>query len=430
MPRKTLARACILTTVSLMACFYHASAQEIIELRSGPGAQTPPAKHKSPPTKPQDNDNKELEKLLKRTVESQLETKAIEEHEIFLYNCKHMEGANLKLVLEQFLSPSGTVAESPEKDSIIISDIPSQVKRLRKIVELLDTAVPHVQVETRLVEFTIDSDFEKDINLAVQHFAKLENVPNAPVNTGDFVRRITDAFMPSGTLNNTQGMASLSRYDAKHHNLLSVFLKFLETRGRAKILSAPNLILRRGVEGSIITGEEVPIQTQTVTSGSVSTSTDFKPVGIKLRVTPVMIGEGKARLKINPEVSNVTRIDTSGAPIIAVRNANTELDVMDGQIVCIGGLFRNEERDVERRVPVLGSIPLLGYFFRGKERTTVRSQLVIFLTVRILDQNELQTALAPSAEAPKAVQKQIKAIEDAHRHPAPSFKDDLQKARE
>jgi general secretion pathway protein D len=425
-PVPNLPKAAILAA-TIMALWCSNAAAQVVSSRAERHAE-PVVPQSAPPTRKVD-DNKELEDLLKRTLESQLETKTVEEHEIFLYNCKNMESANLKLVLEQFVSPSGTVAESPEKDSVIISDIPSQLKRIREIVVLLDTPVPHVQVETRLVEFTIDSDFEKQINLAIQHFAKLENIPNAP-GTSDFVRRITEAFMPSGALTNTQGMASWSRYDAKHHNLLSVFLKFLERRGRAKILSAPNLILRRGMEGSIITGEEVPIQTQTVTSGSVSTSTEFKSVGIKLRVTPVMIGEGKARLKVNPEVSNVTRIDISGAPIIAIRNANTELDVLDGQLISMGGLFRNEERELERRVPILSRIPLLGHFFRGKERQSVRSQLVIFLSVRILDQNQLTSARAPAVEAPKTAQDQIKGMDDSLRFSKPSIVEDLEKAKE
>jgi type II secretory pathway component GspD/PulD (secretin) len=190
------------------------------------------------------------------------------------------------------------------------------------------------------------------------------------------------------------------------------------------------LILRRGTEGSIITGEEVPIQTQTVTSGTVSTSTTFKSVGIKLRVTPVMVSGNKVRMKVAPEVSNVTRVDQSGAPIIAVRSANTELEMLDGQMVSIGGLLRTEEREVERRVPVLASIPLLGWFFRGKEKQSIQSQLVIFLSMRILSPEELETVDTVAKPPHKRVKDAMDRMEKSIKKPDAGFKNDLKLLKE
>lgn len=350
-----------------------------------------------------------------------------EEKEIRFHHCKHVQGETIARVLQNFLTPSGTVATSEEADIVIISETVENIKFLIEIAENLDQPVNQVLVEARIIEFGVDTDFQKEINLEFQKLDNVADIPNLPANYMDFVKRLTDAFVdPGSNPLNTRGSFSYMRWDPDRESLLTVFVRFLETSGKARILSAPNLILRRGAEGSIITGEEVPIQTQTITSGSVSTSTTFKSVGIKLRVTPVTIENGRIRLIVSPEVSNVTRYDEStGAPIIAVRNAQTELEMLDGQLVSIGGLLRSEEIERERRVPLLASIPLLGHLFRGTSKRTVQTQLVIFLRARVLDHNMDELPAVRTLELPADVQKEIEAAEGKINPPPTSFGRDL-----
>ncbi len=356
-------------------------------------------------------------KIIKGISENTAETK-----EMMVYECKHIRGEGLRRSIENFLTPAGTVSNSDESDIVIIFDEKTQLPLLKKIAESLDKPVPQVLVEARVVEFTIDSNYQKEVNLDLKVFENLMTIDKMPASSMDFVRRITDAYVTAGTnLQNTQGSMAWTHYNAGNNTLLTAYLKFLESRGRAEILSAPNLILRRGTDGSIITGEEVPIQTQTVTSGSVSTSTQFKSVGIKLRVSPIMISEGRVWLSVSPEVSNVTRVDTSGAPIIAIRNANTELEVLDGQLIALGGLLRKEDRVSERRVPVLSQIPLLGHLFRGKIVSTVQSQLVIFLSIRILDEN---SPIVKPGELTQPAEKNINVIKKEMEHPPSTLKND------
>jgi type II secretory pathway component GspD/PulD (secretin) len=358
-------------------------------------------------------------KIIKGISEDTAETK-----EMMVYQCKHIRGEGLRRSIENFLTPAGTVSNSDESDIVIIFDEKTQLPLLKKIAESLDQPVPQVLVEARVVEFTIDSNYQKEANLDLKVFENLESVQGLPPSSMDFVRRITDAYVTAGTnLQNTQGSMAWTQFSASNNTLLTAYLKFLESRGRAEILSAPNLILRRGTDGSIITGEEVPIQTQTVTSGSVSTSTQFKSVGIKLRVSPIMISGNRVWLSVSPEVSNVTRVDTSGAPIIAVRNANTELEVLDGQLIALGGLLRKEDRVSERRVPILSQIPLLGHLFKGKLVSTVQSQLVIFLSIRILDEN---SQIVKPGELTEGAAKHIDVIKKEMEHPPTSMKKDLE----
>jgi type II secretory pathway component GspD/PulD (secretin) len=303
------------------------------------------------------------------------------------------------------------LATSDEADIVVVMDSPENLKMLRQIAENTDQPVPQVLVEARIVELTVDADFEKEVNMAFQQL---------PAESEDFIKSISAIIgTPGANPNTTQGaLISLQPWaevDGEDEKRLTMFLRYLQTRGQAKILSAPCLILRRGAEGSIITGEEVPILTQTVTSGAISTSTEFKSVGIKLRVLPIMVADGRVRLEINPEVSTVTGFASAGEgvsnPTIAVRNARTDLTVSDGQLVSIGGLFRSEEREVKRQVPILGSIPVLGLLFRGTRRQRVQTQLVIFLTTHILDPAKMTAETVKPAHLPDAIRKEIRQMD-------------------
>lgn len=330
-----------------------------------------------------------------------------EKKEVFFYECRNVRGETMKRVMETFVSPSGMLATSDEADIIVVVDTPENLKMLRQIAESTDKPVPQVLVEARIVELTIDSDFEKEVNMAFQQL---------PEESEEFVKSISAVIgTPGANPNTTQGsLISLQPWaevDGDNQRRLTMFLRYLQTRGQAKILSSPCLILRRGAEGSIITGEEVPILTQTVTSGAISTSTEFKSVGIKLRVIPIMVSGGQVRLELNPEVSTVTGFASAGEgvsnPTIAVRNALTDLTVKDGQLVSVGGLYRSEEREVKRQVPILGSIPILGILFRGTRKERVETQLVIFLTINILDPSQMTPDTVKPAVIPDAVRKEM-----------------------
>ncbi len=357
---------------------------------------------------------------------------ADEEQEVFVYECKHIRGETLERLMEDFISSGGNVAASDEADLVVISDVKSRIPLLKRIAERVDRRVPQVLVEARVVELTIDSDFEKDVSSFFEHL---------PAGNDVFVKKVLATLTSPGParLESQGGLFTFRPYvstnNKGHGNIVETFIRYLQSNGRAKILSAPNLILQRGVEGSIVTGEEIPIQQETVVSGSISTNTVFKTVGIKLKVRPIMIAGDRVRLSVAPEVSTVTGYTNSGNgvanPIVAVRNANTELEVMDEQIISIGGLLRSEERTDQRRVPVVGSIPVLGHLFRGSFQETIQSQLVIFLTIRVLDEARVgDVVIHRPDETPAPVQQEIERIDaEAERSPKARIMDDLRMLR-
>ncbi|MGJ8639080.1 MAG: type II secretion system protein GspD [Opitutaceae bacterium] len=320
------------------------------------------------------------------------------QREIFVYDCKYIQATNLRRVLEEFISSDGMVAESSESDQIVLSDTAQNLEMMKKIIERLDQPVPQILVEARIVELNIDSDLEKEVDLFY------EGVGN-DLLSGDLtlVDEIGSKLGVAGAAPNTgQGGIVNSQIWDNDTEALNLFIRYLETNGKAKILSAPNLIIQRGKEGSIVTGEEVPILSQTTSSGGVTTSTEFKSVGIKLNVKPTMIAGDRIRLEVNPEVSTVIGFSVAGEvsnPIIAVRQARTELEVRDGQLISMAGLLQSTDRDTKRRTPGLSKIPLLGTLFKSDRRQSEQTQLIIFLNIKILEFGE-ETIIQPDAIDP------------------------------
>lgn len=371
--------------------------------------------------KPKEESDDLLEKY--KNIAEEFSKTHDEEKEVFFYECKNIKGENLAKLMENFLTPRGTVAGSKESDIVVVSDVKSNLESLKTIAKEVDRYVPKIVVEARIVEFTIDTDFEKEVEVAFQRL---------PGGSQGLIKELSSVLnTPGANPNPTQGnRISLSPYekiDGDRVDRLNIFLRYLETKGKARILNATNLTVMRGEDGSIITGEEVPILSQTITGGSVSTSTEFKSVGTKLRVKPIMIVGDKVRLEINPEVSTVTSFASAGEgisnPVIAVRNAKTTFDIRDNQMLSIGGLMRNEQREVDRRVPYLSSIPLLGWFFRSKRIEEIQSQAVIFLNIKIL-KDDGEDYISQPGEIPESIQKQIDKIKENLPEKKESFEED------
>ncbi len=349
------------------------------------------------------------------------------EKEIVIYDCNYVQAATLRRVLEEFISADGMVAESQESDQLVVSDRIGNLPLLQSIIERLDKPVPQILVEARIVELNIESDLEKEVDLFYEDIGEALN----PV-TGELelVGRAVGSKLgvPGAAPTTGQGGLVDAQIWDNGSESLNVFIRYLETNGKAKILSAPNLIIQRGKEGSIVTGEEVPILSQTTSSGGVTTSTEFKSVGIKLSVKPTMISGDRVRLEVNPEVSTVIGFSTAGDvsnPIIAVRQARTELEVKDGQLISMAGLLQSTDRDTQRRTPGFSEVPLLGAFFKSNREQSTQTQLIIFLNIKILEFGE-QTIIQPDSLDPK-ITEEIERIETKNEASVeePTVKEDI-----
>ena len=172
------------------------------------------------------------------------------------------------------------------------------------------------------------------------------------------------------------------------------FVDLLIHDGNARVLAQPKLVTLNGKEASMLAGQRIPyLVSQTVFAGGAAAPTQtvqIEEVGIKLAITPLINADGYITTDINPEVSSVTdfRGSNSDLPVISTRQASTTVRLKDGNSVIIGGLLSETKVNSIQKVPLLGSIPILGFFFQHQDAQTRKTDLVIEVTPRILPEQQ------------------------------------------
>jgi type II secretory pathway component GspD/PulD (secretin) len=170
-------------------------------------------------------------------------------------------------------------------------------------------------------------------------------------------------------------------------------LSMLYSEDEVKLLANPRVTVLDNETATFETVREVPYTERTITTGGDAiTSIQFKPVGVQLEVTPHITAQGMVRLKVKPEFGVVVNLTDEGAPTIDTRRTTTTTLVQDGQTIVLSGLRQKKiEKGVEK-FPLLGDIPLLGGLFRAETEKEEISELVVFITTKIVTRPRLTEA--------------------------------------
>ncbi|NWG74472.1 MAG: type IV pilus secretin PilQ, partial [Rubrivivax sp.] len=189
--------------------------------------------------------------------------------------------------------------------------------------------------------------------------------------------------LPAAAINSiAPATFALSLFSAGANRFLNLELSALEADGRGKIVSSPRVITADQVKAEIEQGEEIPYQNST---SSGATAVEFKKAALRLEVTPQITPEGNVILDVN--VSKDSRgLPTLAGPAINTKRVRTQVLVENGGTVVIGGIFQQEERTDVNKVPLLGDIPVVGYLFKNTERTTNKTELLVFITPKVLNE--------------------------------------------
>jgi len=167
-------------------------------------------------------------------------------------------------------------------------------------------------------------------------------------------------------------------------------LQAIEEDVNTKVLSHPRIVTLNNEQAKIMVGTKVPIPTYTFNNDTGTyeiSGYDEEDVGITLEVTPHVSPDGKIRMNLHPVVSDFSGVyvgPNNERPYIDTREAITQVQLKDGETVVIGGLIKQKEVDTVNKVPILGSIPLVGLVFRHKHKAVETTDLLIFITARIL----------------------------------------------
>lgn len=340
--------------------------------------------------------------------------------QIQVFQLRYADATKLMVPLRTVLSSRGTMDADGRSNTLVVSDSPPVLQTLGQVIAALDEPTQQILIETKLIE-TVLSDEERlgiswDLAASLQGGAQPITFPfpqrgiqrarkflplgqtasesTTTVTEGGGATTATATDFPAGEGGFGFPFADqgLFTFGTLNFSQFRVFLQALESRAKTKALAAPSITTLDNQEAQIVVGTNVPIPTfarNKETGGFEITGYTDKKTGVVLTVTPHLTKDGEILLDIHPEVSSITRYvgdPQAQVPVTSTREANTRVSLQSGETVVIGGLMNEREVETKRGVPGLSRIPYLGRLFRFNETTTERTDLLIFITARVLNE--------------------------------------------
>lgn len=278
----------------------------------------------------------------------------------------------------------GSVAVDDRTNNIIAYQTQERLDELRRIVAQLDIPVRQVMIEARIVEANVDYDKSLGvrwggrlnrgnwsaggINKPAAEGAELpENLPSSP-------------FVDLGAINGTSGLGIAFITD---NILLDLELTAMEKTGNGEIVSQPKVVTSDKETARILKGTEIPYQES---SSSGATSVSFKEASLSLEVTPQITPDDRVIMEVKVTKDEPDYLNKlNDVPPIKKNEVNAKVLVKDGETIVIGGVFSNTQSKVVDKVPFFGDLPYLGRLFRRDVVSEKKSELLVFLTPRIMN---------------------------------------------
>jgi type IV pilus assembly protein PilQ len=351
----------------------------------------------------------------KAAAEAYKNRQATEPLKVRLIPVNYAKADQLTGQLKDALTERGSVSVDSRTNTLIVKDVQEALLRAEGIVRNLDTQTPEVLIEARIVEASTSFARQAGIQwggnismaptlgnptglifpniLAIAGAADDAAAPTSGlqgVNTPNFAVNMP---APIG-LNNGGGLGFVFGSAGGAANL-NLRLSAAENSGTIKTISSPRVVTVDNVDASISQGVSIPFS-QTSAAG---VATSFIEARLELRVTPHVTQEGSIQMKINATNNqpNPGLTGSNGQPSITRREARTEVLVRDGETTVIGGIYTRRNAEAWSEVPVLAKIPVLGWLFKKKAITDDRTELLVFITPRIVNRSQSVVAAAPSA---------------------------------
>jgi len=306
------------------------------------------------------------------------------------------------------LSERGTVSIDDRTNTLLVQDTAEKLQSIRRLVRTLDIPVRQVLIESRIVIVNDDLSRELGVRLGLTAYRESGSdgvtvisgsgtgtdtmINSALDNLGDpnngtiFPIQVPDLgnrYNVNVPIQNAAGRFALAVLESDY--LVDLELTAMEAEGRGEIVSTPRVITANQKEARIEQGVEIPYQ-ESASSGA--TTTQFKKAVLSLTVTPQITPDNNIIMDLlvsNDTVGDLVASATGGfVPSIDTRVVETQVLVSDGQTVVLGGIYETERRETITKVPVLGDIPGVGNLFKSRQTTSNKSELLIFVTPKIL----------------------------------------------
>ncbi len=349
-----------------------------------------------------------------------LEAKEIEalDTRVFILNFVKVE--DVLDVLTNLLTSRGKITSNTNSNSIVITDIQSNLAKIEKTLSLLDIMTEQVLIEAKMIEISLGKTeklgIDWNLKIAAAGSSRPTTFPFTDAIKGTGTKMFPRVSVPSDlekittTTTDSTGNVTTTTEEKTWHKLASGFpeasasnflfgtlnfsqfqavLEVLNSTSDTNIISNPKVLTLNNQKAEIFVGQTVPIPEYTFskeTGNQTISGYSDKKVGIGLIVTPTIQNKNYISLDINPKIEQI--IGSTGPngerPIYATRSVQTKVIIDNGQTLAIGGLISENKIKTKKKVPILGDIPLLGFFFSSKGDTLEKTDLLIFITAKII----------------------------------------------
>jgi type IV pilus assembly protein PilQ len=351
----------------------------------------------------------ELATREKLALESAQQLNDLEQTRTESFQMSYQKAADVQKLLsdpsQKILSKRGSAVVDTRTNTLFVQDTASRLEEVRKLIAKIDVAVRQVMIEARIVE--ANDTFSKNLGarLGLREFGLQPRAPfgsstGIGMNIGaELVNTSQRAGLTQGTsvtngpgLNSDlpaaglngfpQGTLSFILFNSSLSRILNFEISAMEADGRGKIIASPRVLTADQAEALIEQGTEIPYQ-QASSSGA--TAVTFRKANLSLKVKPQITPDGNVimTLEVNKDQLGAT---TAAGLSINTKHVKTEVLVENGGTVVIGGIYEQNERVDNTKVPFFGDLPLLGFFFRNNTTSNSRTELLVFITPRIVNE--------------------------------------------
>jgi type IV pilus assembly protein PilQ len=353
----------------------------------------------------------ELATKEKLQLESQAQISDLEQTRTESFQMNYQKAVEVQSLLtnplQRILSKRGSAVVDVRTNKLFVQDVPSRLDEVRKLIAQIDIPVRQVLIEARIVEAS--DNFSKNLgarlgvnaltanstpgNANAPRFAFGGNLNQTLTSTGPnaqgFGASTLDnslaANLPAGGLSGfSAGVFSMILFNASQNRFLNLEISALEADGKGKIISSPRVVTADQVEALIEQGTELPYQ-QATSSGA--TAVSFRKANLALKVKPQITPDGNVIMTLDINKDSVSSVSTSSGLAIDTKHVKTEVLVENGGTVVIGGIYTQDENVNTTKVPFFGDIPVVGNLFKNTTRRDNKTELLVFITPRIINTN-------------------------------------------
>lgn len=326
-----------------------------------------------------------LSKIQTLADEQQAEKKAVEramELHTKVFDINFASVADIASQFNSLKSERGTIAQDARTNRVIVTDIAPAIEKMTALLAALDIPERQVMIEARIVEAS--STFTRDLGIQWGIHYKDGSASFLGINQLDtgFGGIVTNTPSTSGLPAATSAGGAMGLSFGKLTNNIQIDLRLsaaAET-GQVKIISTPKVVTLNNKAAKISQGQSIPYQT----TSAEGTKTEFVEAALTLEVTPHITADGNVSMKIKASNNSAGSAPAGIPPPINKKEATTELLVKNGETTVIGGIYVDNDTTSDSGVPYLMDIPLLGWLFKSNNKTASKTELLIFITPKIV----------------------------------------------